>query len=118
MTLPTARRGAASGPRLGGIGVFDGPFVEAYGLWNELHWAEWFAVISGAVYVPFEVVAVIDHPHWIRFAVLNGNLLVVFYILWILIENRRDREEAESAQPIPAKRMDEAGERMACRQFL
>ncbi len=25
-------------------------FVEAYGLWNERHWAEWFAVISGAIY--------------------------------------------------------------------
>jgi uncharacterized membrane protein (DUF2068 family) len=68
-------------------------FVESYGLWNELHWAEWFAAISGAVWVPFEVFAVIEHPQWIRFAVLNGNLLVVFYILWILIDNRRERKQ-------------------------
>jgi uncharacterized membrane protein (DUF2068 family) len=71
-------------------------FVEAYGLWNERHWAEWFAVISGAIYVPFEVLGVIRHPHCVRFALLNGNLLVVSYILWILIENRRDRREAEA----------------------
>jgi uncharacterized membrane protein (DUF2068 family) len=91
-----------------GVGLVysAGRFVEAYGLWNELHWAEWFAVISGAVYVPFEVVAVIDHPHWIRFAVLNGNLLVVCYIVWILVENRRDRADGEEC---PANSRKEDG---------
>ena len=29
-------------------------FVEAYGLWRARTWAEWFALISGAIYVPFE----------------------------------------------------------------
>ena len=29
-------------------------FVEAYGLWRARAWAEWFALISGALYVPFE----------------------------------------------------------------
>jgi len=82
-----------------GLVYSTGRFVEAYGLWNELHWAEWFAVISGAVYVPFELFSVIEHPQWIRFAVLNGNLIVVFYILWILIENRSEREEEEQARP-------------------
>jgi uncharacterized membrane protein (DUF2068 family) len=66
-------------------------FVEGYGLWNERRWAEWFAVISGAIYVPFELFALIDHPHWIRLAILIGNILVVLYILRILIENRRER---------------------------
>jgi uncharacterized membrane protein (DUF2068 family) len=79
-----------------GLVYSTGRFVEAYGLWNELHWAEWFAVISGAVYVPFELFSVIEHPQWIRFAVLNGNLIVVFYILWILIENRSEREEEQT----------------------
>ena len=66
-------------------------FVEGYGLWNERRWAEWFAVISGAIYVPFELFAVIAHPQWIRFSVLFGNILVVLYILRILLENRRGR---------------------------
>jgi uncharacterized membrane protein (DUF2068 family) len=69
-------------------------FVEGYGLWNERRWAEWFAVISGAIYVPFELFAVIEHPHWIRVAILAGNILVVLYILRILIENRRERNDA------------------------
>lgn len=66
-----------------------GRFVEAYGLWNQRHWAEWFAVISGAIYLPFELFALLAHPHWSRFVVLAVNLLVVLYILRILLESRR-----------------------------
>ncbi len=83
--------------------------MEAYGLWNELHWAEWFAVISGAIYVPFEVVGAIRHPHWIRFALLNGNLVVVFYIVWILIENRRDRCGRSVRSRLQKREWHEAG---------
>ena len=75
-----------------------GRFVEAYGLWNELHWAEWFAVISGAIYLPFELYAMIAHPAWVRLALLGGNIIVVLYILWILIENRRLRLEAQQEE--------------------
>jgi uncharacterized membrane protein (DUF2068 family) len=70
-------------------------FVEGYGLWHERHWAEWFAVISGAIYVPFEIFALIEHPHWVRLGVLVVNVLVALYILRILIENRRERYDSE-----------------------
>jgi uncharacterized membrane protein (DUF2068 family) len=70
----------------------SGRFVEAYGLWNQRQWAEWFAVISGAIYLPFELFALIAHPHWSRLIVLVANLLVVLYILRILIESRRERD--------------------------
>ncbi|MCZ7627423.1 MAG: DUF2127 domain-containing protein [Candidatus Methylomirabilis sp.] len=30
-------------------------FVEAYGLWLERRWAEWFAAVSGGIYIPFEI---------------------------------------------------------------
>jgi len=66
-------------------------FVEAYGLWNQRQWAEWFAVISGAIYLPFELFALVAHPHWVKLVVLAGNILVVLYILKILIETRRER---------------------------
>ena len=81
-----------------GLLYSTGRFVEAFGLWNERHWAEWFAVISGAVYLPFEVYAMISHPDWIRFAVLNANLFVVLYIVSILVENRRERLEEAAAR--------------------
>lgn len=75
-------------------------FVEGYGLWHERSWAEWFAVISGAVYVPFELFALLAHPHWIRLAVLVINILVVLYILRILMENRRERCVEDCADKI------------------
>jgi uncharacterized membrane protein (DUF2068 family) len=71
-------------------------FVEAYGLWHERPWAEWFAVISGALFVPAELFAVIAHPHWARLLVLVGNTLVVLFVLRILLENRRERRELEA----------------------
>lgn len=71
-------------------------FVEAYGLWNQRPWAEWFAVIAGAVYVPFELFALIAHPHWTKLAVLIGNVIVVLYILRILTENQRERCEMKA----------------------
>jgi uncharacterized membrane protein (DUF2068 family) len=70
-------------------------FVEAYGLWNQRQWAEWFAVISGALYLPVELFALVAHPQWIRLGVLVGNTVVVLYILRILIENRRERCESK-----------------------
>jgi uncharacterized membrane protein (DUF2068 family) len=75
-------------------------FVEAYGLWNQRSWAEWFAVISGAVYVPFELFALIAHPHWTRLAVLAGNIVVVLYILRILTESQRGRCGAKKADKV------------------
>src|SRR6202451_3158874 len=30
-------------------------FVEAYGLWYARAWAEWIALISGTLYLPFEI---------------------------------------------------------------
>src|SRR5437016_1234096 len=30
-------------------------FVEAYGLWHERRWAQWFATASATIYVPIEI---------------------------------------------------------------
>jgi uncharacterized membrane protein (DUF2068 family) len=79
-----------------GAAYSAGRFIEAYGLWNQRPWAEWFAVIAGAVYVPFELFTLIAHPHWTKVAVLVGNIVVVLYILRILTENQRCRCEAKA----------------------
>src|ERR1700682_6674562 len=34
-------------------------FVEAYGLWYAKAWAEWIALISGTLYLPFEIYKVV-----------------------------------------------------------
>src|SRR5580704_10504313 len=50
-------------------------FIEGYGLWKQRAWAEWLAIISGCIYLPFEIWKVVKHPnqlHW-----------VVLYIAWV-----------------------------------
>lgn len=58
-------------------------FIEAYGLWNRRVWAEWFALLSGSLYIPLEVTQAIDHPDIIHILVLLANILIVLYMLWI-----------------------------------
>ena len=66
-------------------------FVEAYGLWHERRWAEWFAALSGAIYVPFELYELIHRASWLKFATLVLNLIVVAYMVWLLTESQRRR---------------------------
>jgi uncharacterized membrane protein (DUF2068 family) len=58
-------------------------FVEAYGLWHARAWAEWFALISGALYVPFEAYELARRPTPVHWAVLLINLGIVFYMLYL-----------------------------------
>jgi len=63
-------------------------FVEAYGLWNELDWAEWFALLSGCLYLPYEIYALFHHPgDWFRWGVLVINVLIVLYMLKLRLES-------------------------------
>ena len=71
-------------------------FVEAYGLWNERDWAEWFALLSGCLYLPYEIYALAHHTDLMRWSVLIINVLIVLYMLKLrlesLAENRRMRD--------------------------
>jgi uncharacterized membrane protein (DUF2068 family) len=64
-------------------------FFEAYGLWRERAWAEWLALVSGALYVPFELWDLVHKPTWIRAAILLVNLIVVAYMAFLRAEGRR-----------------------------
>ena len=66
-------------------------FVEAYGLWYLRPWAEWLALASGAIYIPFEVADLLHHPHWFPFTVLAINVGIVLYMLMLRLEARRKR---------------------------
>jgi uncharacterized membrane protein (DUF2068 family) len=75
-------------------------FVEAYGLWRARGWAEWFALISGALYVPFEAYELVKHPTPLHVAVLLINLGIVFYMLYLRLtadeEAKLNAEEVEN----------------------
>jgi uncharacterized membrane protein (DUF2068 family) len=61
--------------------------VEAVGLWLRKAWAEWFAVLTGGIYIPIEILEVSRSLTWPRVTVLVVNLGVVSYLLFVLIRN-------------------------------
>lgn len=62
-------------------------FVEAWGLWNRRIWAEWFALLSGALYLPWEILKLIERVDWERVGVLLINVLIIGYMLYIRIRD-------------------------------
>jgi uncharacterized membrane protein (DUF2068 family) len=63
-------------------------FAEAYGLWHGRAWAEWFAVLSGSIYLPLEVWQLAHRATWTSVTVLTVNLAIVGYIGWTLVRTR------------------------------
>jgi len=63
--------------------------VEAVGLWLRKRWAEWFAVLTGGMYIPVEIYEVARSATWPRVTVLAVNLGVVSYLLFVLIRDDR-----------------------------
>ncbi len=61
-------------------------FVEAYGLWHARVWAEWFALLSGLLYLPWEIYQIIVRPSPMHFGILAINLAIVFYMLYIRVK--------------------------------
>jgi uncharacterized membrane protein (DUF2068 family) len=61
-------------------------FTESYGLWHELDWAEWFALLSGALYLPWEILAIVRHSDWIRWGILAVNVFIVLYMMELRFE--------------------------------
>jgi uncharacterized membrane protein (DUF2068 family) len=77
-------------------------FTEAYGLWHEYDWAEWFALLSGGLYLPWEVLAIVHHSDWFRWGILIVNIFIVLYMAELRFEvlfSRRRGEEPPTPPP-------------------
>ena len=59
--------------------------AEAYGLWHERRWAEWVAVVSGGIYIPFEIYELQLGVSAIKVASLVINAGIVGYLVWYLL---------------------------------
>jgi uncharacterized membrane protein (DUF2068 family) len=68
--------------------------VEAYGLWKQMQWAEWFGLLSGGMYIPMEVYEVSREMTWPRVTVLIVNVCVVAYLADILAKSRKPHKQA------------------------
>jgi uncharacterized membrane protein (DUF2068 family) len=55
-------------------------FAEAYGLWKDRLWAIWFAVASGALFLPMEVYEVIEKCSVGRVVILCTNIVLVIFL--------------------------------------
>ena len=71
-------------------------FAEAYGLWKNRAWAEWFAVLGGMVYLPFEITAILHRATLLRFSLLAINVVIVIYVARVLWIKRQARARARA----------------------
>jgi uncharacterized membrane protein (DUF2068 family) len=63
-------------------------WIEAGGIWLNQSWAQWLAVFSGFIYIPFEVNELIYRFNWLMVVVLVVNTLIVSYLLSVLYAKR------------------------------
>jgi uncharacterized membrane protein (DUF2068 family) len=69
-------------------------FVEAYGLWHQRRWAEWFALLAGAMYVPIELFELSRGATWPKVTLLFVNAAIVGYLSFIVYQARQKRKRA------------------------
>jgi len=73
-------------------------FTEAYGLWKERTWAEWVAFVSGTLLLPFEVRELFRGITFWRCSLLIGNGAIVLYMLYVILDNRRERRNVNFSE--------------------
>jgi uncharacterized membrane protein (DUF2068 family) len=69
-------------------------FTEAYGLWKGFTWAEWLALVAGALLLPMEVRELMRGITVFRCALFVGNAAVVLYMFYVIRANHRERQAA------------------------
>lgn len=73
-------------------------FVESYGLWRARPWAEWIALISGAIYLPFEIRLLAHRVTLIHASVFIVNVAIVLFMFYlrIYVPQKEKRDAAQS----------------------
>ena len=72
-------------------------FIEAYGLWRIRPWAEWLAIASGSLYVPFEIEDLLRRPDMFRLTIIVVNVGIVLYMMMLRLEAAKRRLAARRA---------------------
>jgi uncharacterized membrane protein (DUF2068 family) len=55
-------------------------FVEAYGLWRQRAWAEWFGILTGSIYLPVELYELTVSVTAVKLTVFMANLFIVAWL--------------------------------------
>jgi uncharacterized membrane protein (DUF2068 family) len=69
-------------------------FTEAYGLWQDKVWAEWFGALSGSIYIPFELYELAKGMSTLKVITLLINVVIVGTLA------RRLRQRVASSNPL------------------
>jgi uncharacterized membrane protein (DUF2068 family) len=80
-------------------------FIEAGGLWLEKEWAEWFALLSGSMYLPWEIWELMRHADTIRWLIFGFNVAIVLYLIWLRVTMHKQRKQL-AQKKIDGKKID------------
>lgn len=80
--------------------------IEAYGLWHERRWAEWFAMVAGGMYLPVELFELFHRWSWLKLGVFSTNVIIVAYMAYALLH---PEPTAPGANPEPSSNPDGRG---------
>jgi uncharacterized membrane protein (DUF2068 family) len=70
-------------------------FTEAWGLWSRRSWAQWFALLSGTLYLPWEIYKLAQRVNWVHAGVFVGNVVILLYMGYLLVKGYRRRAGEE-----------------------
>lgn len=68
-------------------------FIEAYGLWRERTWAEWFAALSSGIYLPIEIMELLKGINGWRVSTFAINLLITGLMVYSLYQQKHVARE-------------------------
>ena len=69
--------------------------IEGTGLLLRKTWAEYFTTILTAMGLPVEIFEILRHFTWFKVAALVTNLVILFYLLWVLKKRGRNLYPSE-----------------------
>ncbi len=81
---------------LGAIAYSLFRFVESFGLFRQAAWAEVLAAFSSAIYVPIEIIAIVQRVTLISVGVLVLNIAVVAITVLALLRRRKVKVRDEA----------------------
>lgn len=75
--------------------------IEAYGLWRAREWAQWFELLSTALYLPAELYWLLHHPSWLKWGVLATNLVVLMFMMALRVNAAWQQQHRRSDRVTP-----------------
>lgn len=69
-------------------------FAEAWGLWSNQSWAQYFGILSGALYLPWEAWEAVRKPTTTHETLLVLNILVVVFLVFVRVSQSRRENRA------------------------